>query len=79
LSCGTLAELEFGFLGGLAASFFDANGFRLLHDQPSARASGIIARAIAMTSDNETTRFTVRLLLEETKRTNAVRMGIPRR
>jgi hypothetical protein len=66
LSCGTLDELELGFLGGLATSFFDANGFKLLHDHPSARASGIAPRAIAMASDNETTRFTVRLLRKET-------------
>jgi hypothetical protein len=34
-----------------------------------ARASGITPVAITMASDNETARFTVRLLLKETTRT----------
>ena len=42
LSCGTLLPkfgAVLGFLGGAGASFFDPNGFKLLHDQPSPRAN----------------------------------------
>jgi hypothetical protein len=39
LSCGTLDELALGFFCWVGASFFAANGLRLLKDQPSALAA----------------------------------------
>jgi hypothetical protein len=74
LSCGTLDELEFGFFCWLGASFFAANGFRLLQDQPSARAVRTAASVTAKASTSEAAPFTARLLFRQSKADERVRM-----
>jgi hypothetical protein len=66
LSCGTLLPklglLALAFFGGAGGSFFDPNGFKLLHDHPSPRAASTPQIISAAVKPSEANIFTASLL-----------------